>query len=297
MDLAAYRIFETVATTSSMIKAAEALYLTPSAISHAISKMETHMGFPLFIREKTGVTLTNYGEELLPQVRTLLMVSNKLDEAIDLMRGVTRGTVHLGTFNSTCCSWLPHILASMRTAFPEIRIAIHEGGYADCEEGLSSGKLDIAFVHPPIPGNLSYQELIREPLFCITPKSYHPASPNQITFRELQELPLVLSDEGYLLDVRQMFIANNISPTSFHSLIDDQSIVALVEGGVGISILPRMIIEQISGNVNIFPIEGNPYRIIGVATHKSQFLTPAARILLQEICTFVSQYQSSSPSV
>ena len=66
MTLLTYQVFKTVADHGSFRKAADILGLTPSAISHAISSMENELGFSVLNRSKSGVTLTNYGENLLP---------------------------------------------------------------------------------------------------------------------------------------------------------------------------------------------------------------------------------------
>ena len=63
MSLPAYQIFKTVVEQNSFQRAAEILHLTPSAISHSISSLEKELGFPLFIRNKTGIQLTGYGEK------------------------------------------------------------------------------------------------------------------------------------------------------------------------------------------------------------------------------------------
>ena len=72
MTLLAYQIFQTVVEQGSFQRAAEVLNLTPSAISHAVSTAEKELGFPLFNRNKNGVTLTSYGENLHPYILTVL---------------------------------------------------------------------------------------------------------------------------------------------------------------------------------------------------------------------------------
>lgn len=288
MDLSSYRIFETVASLGSMVAAAEALYLTPSAVSHAILKMEKELGFPLFSREKRRITLTTYGQELLPQIRALLQIHSKLDEEISLMRGIIRGTAHIGTFNSTCCFWLSKVLPLFREKYPHIDVIVHEGGYADCEEGLLAQRFDLAFVRPPVSPTLNYVELYDDPLLCISPRNFHPEG-DVITISELENLTLILSDDGYLYDVKRFFSSSSPNLSSPHTIIDDSSIMALVASGMGCSILPKMIIDSILGDVNVFPIENSPYRTIGIATHKEQFTTPATRLLFNEIITYVKE--------
>ena len=64
MTLLSYEIFQTIIEQGSFVKAASILHLTPSAVSHSISSLESEVGFPLFIRNKNGVKLTNYGEQI-----------------------------------------------------------------------------------------------------------------------------------------------------------------------------------------------------------------------------------------
>ena len=69
MSLYGYEIFETVVEQNSFVKAAHVLNLTPSAVSHAIAKLESDIGFPLFIRNRNGVRLTGEAEKILPYIR------------------------------------------------------------------------------------------------------------------------------------------------------------------------------------------------------------------------------------
>lgn len=287
MDFSAYRIFETVAALGSMAKAAEAMYLTPSAVSHAILKMEKELGFPLFVREKKRLILTHYGQELLPKIRGLLLVRSKLEEEIALMRGVTYGTVHIGSFNSTCCFWLAKILPRFREKYPHVDVVIHEGGYADCEEWLDAHRIDLAFVRPPVSPSLHYRTLYQDPMLCITPRHFSPEG-EAVTIAELEKMQLILSDDGYLYDVKRFFPCGDPRLTSRHSVIDDSSIVALVAAGLGCSILPKMIVDSIPGEVNVYPIENDPFRTIGLATYTEQLTTPAAQLLFDEIVAYVT---------
>ena len=72
MTLLTYQVFKTVTEQGSFRKAADLLGLTPSAVSHAVSSLEAELGFCVLNRAKSGVTLTNYGERLLPYVNAVL---------------------------------------------------------------------------------------------------------------------------------------------------------------------------------------------------------------------------------
>ena len=113
MTLISYQVFKTVAEQGSFRKASDLLGLTPSAISHAISALESELGFSVLNRGKNGVTLTNYGERLLPYVNAVLNSDESLRQAIAEFNGLKQGKVKVGCFSSVCtiCSIFPSALA------------------------------------------------------------------------------------------------------------------------------------------------------------------------------------------
>ena len=100
MTLLTYQVFQTVAGIGSFHKAADILGLTPSAISHAISSFENELGFALLTRSKSGISLTNYGEQLLPYVNAVLNSNESLQQVIAELNGLKQGKIRLGVFSS-----------------------------------------------------------------------------------------------------------------------------------------------------------------------------------------------------
>ena len=118
MTLLSYQIFKTVAEQGSFRKAADILGLTPSAISHAVAAMEHELGFPVLNRSKLGVTMTNYGEHLLPYINAVLNSDESLHQAIAEFNGLRQGKVKVGCFSSVCTNWLPDVMNSFRKEYP-----------------------------------------------------------------------------------------------------------------------------------------------------------------------------------
>ena len=98
MTLLNYQVFKTVADQGSFRRAAEILGLTPSAVSHAVSAMETELGFAILNRSKSGVTLTSYGERLLPYVNGVLNSDESLQQVIAEFNGLKQGRIRIGWF-------------------------------------------------------------------------------------------------------------------------------------------------------------------------------------------------------
>ena len=94
--------------------------------------MENELGFSVLTRSKAGVSLTNYGEQLLPYVNAVLNCDESLKQEIAELNGLKQGKVKIGVFSSVCTSWLPEILHSFKKKYTEI--------------GLYSTRL--SFLHP-----------------------------------------------------------------------------------------------------------------------------------------------------
>lgn len=144
MTLLSYQILKAVADMGSFYKAAEVLGLTPSAVSHSIAALEKELGFAVLVRSKTGVTLTNYGEQLIPYINVVLNSDENLRQAISELNGLKKGKVKLGVFSSVCTNWLPDVLNSFQGKYPEIDIEVFQGTYADVVYWLKNGVVDLS---------------------------------------------------------------------------------------------------------------------------------------------------------
>ena len=146
MTLLSYQILKAVADMGSFNKAAEVLGLTPSAVSHSIAALEKELGFAVLVRSKAGVTLTNYGEQLLPFVNVVLNSDESLQQEISELNGLKKGKVKLGVFSSVCTNWLPDILNSFQGKYSEIEIEVFQGTYDDVVYWLKNGVVDLGFL-------------------------------------------------------------------------------------------------------------------------------------------------------
>ena len=167
MTLLTYQVFKTVADIGSFHKAADILGLTPSAISHAISSMETELGFSVMTRGKNGIALTNYGEHLLPYVNAVLNSDESLQQVIAEMNGLRTGKVKIGVFSSVCTNWLPDILRSFQEKYAEITIEVFQGTYDEVAYWIKNGVVDLGFLSVSSARDIPIEPLYRDPLLCV----------------------------------------------------------------------------------------------------------------------------------
>lgn len=233
MTLFSYEIFDAVARQGSFNKAAQQLHLTPSAISHAIAVMEEELGFALFNRGKTGVTMTSYGASLYPSIRAVLNSDEALKQSVARLNGLEKGKVKVAAFNSVCTCLLPGILKSFKAQYPQIEVEVYQGTYDDMKDWLRNGQTDIAFLSFGCREEFALTELFAEPLRCITPKGW-PAPPDGIMTPELMNgQDFVVQGDATDAEMRQYLKKHKISTERRCHVLDDLSNLAMVEAGMG----------------------------------------------------------------
>lgn len=267
MTLLSYQVFQTVVGQGSFQKAAEILNLTPSAVSHAIASMEQELGFSLFTRNKAGVALTNYGEHLLPYVNAVLNSDESLQQAIAGLNGLKMGNVKVGCFSSVCTNWMTDIIHSFHQRYPDINIELYQGTYADVSYWIKNGIVDIGFLSLSSAGDLPIEPLYRDPLLCVVPKGYRKREDTPyMTPDEMKDEVFVSQMETTDADIAIFMKQNGLGNVRMdYHVVDDLSTIALVAAGLGICIMPELVMNDIPYAVDRYPMMPEAYRVIGIS--------------------------------
>ena len=295
MTLLEYRIFHTVTQQGSFARAAQVLHLTPSAISHAIASMEEGCGFSLFVRGRGGVSLTHTGEALYPYIRQVLTADEAVCQTIDEFKGVQRGKVRIGAFNSVCVSWIPQIVAGYKREYPGVDIEIHQGTYRDVINWIKTGIVDLGFLSTESTRELQVYPLYRDRLMCIAPHGFATRNPGYITPEEMRNETFVVQGDAVDADVQAFLTKHGFSVRPSCRVTDDLSTIAMVESGFGICVMPGLVLERFHGNVDVFPIEPMEYREFGIAVPNSQMMPPAVRQMKHYIEKFAEERRQEAP--
>ncbi len=283
MTLLSYQILKAVADMGSFYKAAEVLGLTPSAVSHSIAALEKELGFAVLVRSKAGVTLTNYGEQLLPFVNVVLNSDESLQQEISELNGLKKGKVKLGVFSSVCTNWLPDILNSFQGKYPEIEIEVFQGTYDDVVYWLKNGVVDLGFLSVSSAKDIPIEPLYEDPLVCVLPKGTLKQEKESVAIDDMRNHRFVTQRECTDADIQNFLKENSLSIQSSYHVVDDLSTVALVEKGFGICLMPQLVMNDIPYDVECYPITPKASRIIGIATMNPEFMAPAVRSLHKHI--------------
>jgi DNA-binding transcriptional LysR family regulator len=280
MSLTKYEILSTVAELGSLTKASEALGLTQSAVSHAISSLESEWGFSLLIRDRSGARLTNNGERVLVTIRELLQWNERLKQEVAAINGLEVGTVRIGTFTSVSAQWLPGIIKQFATLHPHIEIKLLEGDYDEIDAWISNGAVDFGFLTTSTSRRFEMTPLKRDRLVCILSKEHPLSDQNVISLEQIVEEPFIMPKWGSEHEVRRILQEKRLTLKVKYEAAEDQAILAMVRNNLGISILPEMVLYGAPDSIRLIPLEGNYARTIGIAANSMKTLSPAAKKFL-----------------
>ncbi len=275
MSLVKYEILNKVAEVHSFTKAAEILGLTQSAVSHAVSSLEKEFGFNLIHRNRTGVTLTEDGQEMLFEMRKVLLAEEHLQQAASNILGVNKGTVRIGLISTISTHWMPNIIPIMDELYPGIRVDLREGDYYEIEQWLVNGEVDCGFLNRTSSKQFDFMPLKRDPLLCIVSNESPLYDNTEIDLLEIEDAPFIMPSYKGTNDILTNFEKYGVRPNIRFELFDEKAIVAMVEHNLGISILPQMAIGVLPENVKALPLLQESFRTVGLST--KQKLSPASQ--------------------
>ena len=290
MSLVKYEILNKVAEVHSFTKAATSLGLTQSAVSHAISSLEKEFGFNLIHRNRTGVTLTEDGMQMLYEMRKVLSAQEHLQQAASNILGVSKGTVRIGLISTISTHWMPNIIHIMDSEYPGIRIELREGDYYEIEQWLLKGEVDCGFLNRTSSKQFDFMPLKRDPLLCIVSSHSPLYDRTEIDLLEIGDTPIIMPSYKGTNDVMTTFEKYGVQPNIRFELYDEKAIASMVEHNVGISILPEMAISMLPDNVKALPLAQESFRTIGLST--KQKLSPASKKFVEVLKNWLANAET-----
>lgn len=244
--------FQALLTTvqlGSFTKAAERLNYSQSGVSRMIQDLEKEWGVVLLERDRSGVRLTSDGLQLLPYAENIVREYEKLQEQIDQINGLQRGLIRIGTLSSVAAHWLPNIIKRFQKDYPNIDYVLELGYYTDLEQWLMEGRIDCAFLAQPQNPELETIKLGTDRQMAVLPPNHSLLKYKKIPLKKLAQEPFMLLSRDDNSDAMEIFRQHNLQPQVHFTTWDDFAIMSMVEQGMGVSILPELILQRIPYNV------------------------------------------------
>jgi DNA-binding transcriptional LysR family regulator len=245
IDLRLMRQFVTVATELHFHRAAEKLNMAQPPLSQAIKRLEDTLGVRLLVRSKRQIKLTPAGRIFLNEARRTLEQAQRTTEMTVLADKGLIGQIRVGFVGSATFSFLPRVLRKFREDFPNVELDLYElTTFAQFGE-LSSDRLDIGFVRPPIPNviALTIERMFTEPFVAVLPHKHPLLSRRTIRLEDLANEQLITFPPLQVPSIfTQITLACNelgFAPRLGQSASQIHTMMSLVAGGLGVSIVPK----------------------------------------------------------
>lgn len=280
MNIQKYMAFIKTVEYGSFTKAAEILNYSQSGISRMINDLEKEWNIPLLERNRTGVRLTSDGMKILPIAQSVCNEFYRLQEQIDEIKGVEAGLIRIGTFSSVATHWLPNIIKEFQKDYPNIDYELLLGDYTEIEEWIRTGRVDLGFLR--LPANEEFETIFLENdrLLVVLPENHELAACDKFPVKALCNYPFMLLEKGAKAEISEIFEKNKISPNIHFTTWDDYAVMSMVEGGLGISVLPELILRRVPYRIISKELDVPAYRKIGIAFRNKKHISFAVKKFL-----------------
>ena len=259
-----YYIFCKVLEMGGFTVVAEEIGYSQSAISQTIKSLETELGTKLIERGKDGIRLTKDGESYMPYIKAIATAENALHNKHKEMQGLEDATINICALSSVGRHILPVCMRRFKEIYPNVNFVITQGDYNDTNNGVINGTLDFGFTIIGASPQLCNVPLYSDNMMAILPLTHPLAKEKKVTLEQLANQPFILHYEGEYLNILNRFTQEGVIPDVQYKVYDDYSILAMVKKGLGISVLYKAVLKDVSFNLAVRPIEGDHTRTIAL---------------------------------
>lgn len=257
VNLRELRYFVAVAQELNVTRASERLFVSQPALSKQLRALERQLGFTLFDRVPSGVTLTRQGEALLPVARELL---ERWNAGVETARAAApTGTLVIGMQTAVGRGLQQEALGTFRERLPGWEVSLRLVGWDDPSGGLADGSSDVAFIWLPVPPGLDTRVLSTECRGVALPAQHPLAELAEIPFALLRHEPFIalpvaagrLRDFWLGLDARDdepvIAVVANTAEEVFEAVTSGMGVVLIAEGNAALYKRPGMTYRPVAG--------------------------------------------------
>lgn len=290
MNTSKYKVFLKVAELGNITRAAQELNYTQSGVSQIISSLERELGFPLLVRTKAGTVLTSSGERVLESIRQIVKWEGSLQQIATSILGLETGMIRVGTFVSVSTQWLPPIMREFSALHPNIQFELVSGDYDDISQMLLENRLDCGFLSRLSSEGLEFTHLLHDDYVVILPKDHPYAHVEYFTYDMLNGQPFIVPTDELDFDLAPLLKNRNLDLNITYRIKEDYTVISMVEHGLGISVLPKLLLEDIRNEVVVKPFSDSYSRDLGIAVRSSDYITPPTRAFMDFVTEWVQDH-------
>jgi LysR family hydrogen peroxide-inducible transcriptional activator len=261
MEIHQLRYVVSVARTGNFSRAAEQCHVSQPSLSQHVQKLEEELGERLFDRLKREVKLTAVGENFVQRAARILEEAETASREARDVQGLVHGTVAVGVLPTIAPYLLPRVIAAFAKKHPGLEVIVQEETTAQLLKLARSCEIDFAIVSLPIHDNYFVKEtLFSEELLLALPPGHLLAKRRSVGAVDLESERFILMKEGHCLGDQVLRFCNrrDFQPQVSLRSTQIETIKALVQSGLGISLIPAMAVKSAKGTSPIYRSLSNP---------------------------------------
>jgi DNA-binding transcriptional LysR family regulator len=294
MNLNQLRVFYEAARTGSFTSAAKKLCITQPAVTAQIKTLEDQCNLKLFKKKGRSLYLSDEGSTLYEYTRRLFEYEKEVENVIEEMRKLKRGTLRLGTSKAYARYFMPFLISSFHEAFPHIKVHLDEGSSMDILRSLLELKNEVAVIAKVEEDpNITFLPFKRDDLILILAPTHSLSKKKSVPVEELVQEPMIMKElgSGTRRQVNELFSRKGLTPNVLMETSNTEFIKQLVQRGEGISFLVEEAVaaEIRDKRLATVPIAGEkPFLDVSIAYLKDQHLSHPAKAfvdLLEKMAT------------
>lgn len=238
MDERDIQIFRTLMETHNVTKTAQSLYMTQSAITKRLHKLEEELGAPLFLRSVKGLIPAPSADAIAGEMDELQASLQRMKALSQFAQGHITGHLKLGVSVNYARYTLPSLLKQYMTDYPAVHIAVTTGQSLDLFTRLQEGKLSLAVLRGQFPWAGESRLLSREKVYVVTSRENEGLPLSRLPYIHRQ------SDKPFMARIQRWKLEQHITESAYSIQVNDiATCLAMITSGVGWSVLPEICLK------------------------------------------------------
>ncbi|MBD9206455.1 MAG: LysR family transcriptional regulator [Clostridiales bacterium] len=260
----------------SFTRAAEQLGYTQSGLTHMMNSLEKDIGFTVLVRGRSGVQLTPAGQRIFPLVQECLADSAALEREISLINSHKEDSVRVAAYESIARHWLPEVIQQFRREHPDVTVDIQMGSVDEVYRWVLEDRVDMCFASRQDYNTLDWTSLRDDELLAILPPDY-PDGDNAFPIEFFNGQEFLMPSMGFDKDILRVLNEHGVAPLIRTTQVSDSAVISMVEHGLGVSVLSRLVLRGRQNSVRALPLLPQAFRKLGIAARPRKELRPIVR--------------------
>lgn len=273
ITLAQLEVLVAVVQHKSFTAAAAALSITQSAASHALASLEAELDNTLLERGRNGVMLTEIGARVFEHAQSILLHTESIRQETAAHSGLTAGKLRIGSFPSVSARLLPGIIRSFQQRYRGIDIVMFEGTDQEVYDWIINRIVDIGFV-TQVTRHVERIPIAHDELLLLVPKGHPLTDQSGVSLQRLAEEPFIISKAGCEPLVLSLFQSAKAALQPQFEVSDPTTIMAMVREGLGITIVPRLVLPDELPGIETVSLKPQEYRHLALGVRSLNTMLP-----------------------